>query len=312
MAITKPRKSLQKPKKIFDRLIERQERVDQKRQNPADLENYVALEDRITINREIFRKKLKKNYATYRESAKKIIPHTEHMLEQFSKDPKLKDGEFVFLDRDALPYMYIARELCEGYGFRREQFKKAILTNKAEEQISNSLKKYNVTTTNLITINSNGLEIQQIAKDIPNIAEIKNLKKIITETLDLTKPIVVIDTGIRGTAIKKYQILLKSINPKIKTYSAMFYASTFSKEYIDFLITKEHSIYINEIENTPKFNDKLLKTEDTGKRIALKRQRLDEPNQNLKGGFEDPVNASVFAMALRREIANYKKEKGIK
>lgn len=305
MVLTKPKRS------IFEKLLDRQARLYKLKQKPIDLEEHAALKERYR-NIDLYKRLATKKYIAFKKDARKFISQTEDILLQFSQKKDLKDAEFVFLDRDALPYMYIAREICGKRGFRKEQFKKAMLTNKAEEQMSGELKTFGIDSNNLISIESNGSSIIKIARNLPNTVEIKNLKRIISESTDLTKPIVVIDSGVRGNAVKKYQILLKAINPEIKTYSAMFYTSEFAKEFTDFFLEKQNHSNVEDVEEIPKFSGKLLKTENAGKNVKLRRQRLDRPDPNFKGGFEDPVNASLFAEALRRELVKYKKEKGIK
>ena len=259
------------------------------------------------------KKTIPKRYKKYREASKLLIEHTDNMLKRFSINPKLRNAEFVFLDRDALPYMHIARELCSKYGFRKEQFKPAKITDKAETQISNYLKKLDYHESQLISIMSNGEEIRQISKRLPNTSELRNLKTIIARELDLTKPIVVIDSGIQGTAVKKYQILLKSLNSNIQTHSSLFFTSLFSKDHVDLPITvPSYFANLKDIENTPKFQGKLLKTENQKQKIKLKRQDHSSPDSRFYGGFSDPLNSEIFMIALRNTLFRYKKEKGIK
>jgi hypothetical protein len=262
----------------------------------------------IITNREITRK-----YKQYRTTSQRIILQTQKMLERFSKEPKLKDAQFVFLDRDALPYMHISRELCQQYGLKREQFKPAIITKKAEEQIGSILDKIYKHKGTIISISSNGEEIRQIARKIERTREIKNLKKIISEEIDLTKPVVVIDSGYQGTAVKKYQILLKAINPDIQTYSSMFFTNYFASLNTEYVILdkNDHLGSIKEIENAPKFTGKLLKTEERKNTITFKRQKESSPDINLIGGYPEQANAEIFMIALRNQLARYKKEKGI-
>ncbi|MFA5746120.1 MAG: hypothetical protein WC932_04680, partial [archaeon] len=201
------------------------------------VDNLVRKFKRIKPDKKIDKIKLKEtipiNYKKYRKMSIYLIEHTDNMLKRFAINPKLKNAEFVFLDRDALPYMYIARELCSKYGFRKEQFKPAKITLNAEIEISNYLKKLDYLEYQFISIKSNGQKLKQISEQLPNTAELRNLKTIISKELDLTKPIVVTDSGLRGTAVKKYQILLKAINPKIQTHSVLFWTDALSRKYVD-------------------------------------------------------------------------------
>jgi hypothetical protein len=258
-----------------------------------------------------FKKQITTRYRNYRTTSRHLIVHTTQLLEKFSKDPKLKNAEFVFLDRDALPYMYIAREICPEFGFTKEQFKPAKITNKAEQQIDDVLRYLNIPEDTIISIKSNGEEINKISKRLSNTQELKNLKTIISQEIDLTKPVVVIDSGIRGTAVKKYQILLKAINPEIQTFSSMFMTEFYSGLHTDYTIDKTKPINLQEVESTPKFTGKLLKTETQKHKIKIRRQNHSNPEKKYDGGFSDPVNAEIFMIALRNTLARYKKENGI-
>lgn len=270
---------------------------------------------RVKKKLEPFKKKeIHTKYKNYRRTANKIITHTEKMLEIYSKEPRLKNAEFVFLDRDAVPYMHVAKELAHTRGFKREQFKSGKITHKLEEYFSHYFRKFKISEGELISISSNGSQLKKISKEIQKISEIKNLGKIISKEVDLKKPIVVIDSGYNGTAVKKYQLLLKIISPNTPTYSSMFYTSDYATQYTDYVIigNKDRIKHIGDVESVPKFTGKLLRTRTTNnKEIRITRQNREKPEVSLTGGFSDPETAEVFTLALRNQLALYKKKKGM-
>ena len=245
-----------------------------------------------------------KKYKHYRIISQKIILQTQKMLERFSKEQKLKDAQFVFLDRDALPYMHIARELCQGYGFRKEQFKPMLITKDAEEHIDTKLRNI-LTPKEYMALGSNTPELKTISNKVPLTPEIENLKLWIKNNIDLKKPIIIIDSGYNGTSVKRIQFLLADINPKIKSYSAMFYATEFAKSNLDYFFGNKSSESIETVEGLPKFNGKLLEISKTGK---IKREKETRTSTHLPS---EPANAEIFMIALRNQLARYKKEKGI-
>jgi hypothetical protein len=289
---------------FFERLEKR------KRQQISELESQSDLKktDFKTENRKfIDKQKVYLKYRTYRQNAKEIINQTISMLKRFSKDPKLRNAEFVFIDRDALPYMFIARELCSQYGFRKEQFKKILSSKEAEEHTDTKLiadihpKEY-------MLLESNSLRLKKMAKKIPLTSAIIELKKWIKQNINLKRPVVVIDSGYNGTSVKRLQLVLADIDPKIKSYSAMFFATRYSKPKLDYYFgdVDINKFSITDIEGVPKFQGKLLKIEK-GK---TKRERISA--QELTTGDLDPVMAEVSMIALRNTLFRYKKEKGIK
>jgi hypothetical protein len=257
-------------------------------------------------SRLVDKQKIYLKYKTYRKNAKEIINQTASMLEKLSKDSKLRNAEFVFIDRDALPYMFVAREICSKYGLKKEQFKKILSSKEAEVQIDTKL----VTTINpkeYMSLESNSHKLKEISKKIPLTTAVIALKSWIKKNITLSKPIVIIDSGYNGTSVKRLQMVLADINPNIKSYSAMFFATPYSKPKLDYYsgdtdITK---FGISDIEGLPKFQGKLLKIEK-GK---PKREKISA--QELRIGDLDTVMAEVSMIALRNTLARYKKEKGI-
>lgn len=297
-------KTLGKTKKgnLLERLEKREkrkykdisERTKLKRKNPT--------QPNILNKKDIYRK-----YSELRKPARTVIKQTVTMLERFQREPALRNAEFVFLDRDALPYMYIAKELCAEYGFKKKQFKKIISTEKSEQQIDAKLRT-TVNSSEYMSIESNSEEMTKIAGKIPLTPETEALKNWIIKNIDLSKPVVIVDSGYNGTSVKRTQFLINYINPKIKTYTSMFYSSNYSRKRLDYYLGdfKADSINISKIENIPKFQ---------GKALELKNEKLVREKiipTEILGGVHDPVGAELALIAVRNALFRYKKEKGIK
>jgi hypothetical protein len=250
------------------------------------------------------KKRINTKYRQYRINSKKIILQTENMLSILSKEPTLRNAEFVFLDRDALPYMHIARELCKEYGFNKEQFKPMLITREAENHIDTKLHNI-ITPKEYVALRSNSTELKTIGHKLPLTPTTEHLKLWIKRNIDLKKPIVVIDSGYNGTSVKRIQFLLADISPGIKSYSAMFYATEFAKSNIDYFLGDKSADGIETIEGVPKFNGKLLEINKNGR---IKREKETKTSTRAPS---QPANAEIFMIALRNQLARYKKEKGI-
>ena len=109
MAITKTLKVIGKTKRknLFEKLDKRNSSIFPKR----------------IFNRAI----IFKEYKRYRNNARKIILQTEHMLELFYKDPKLKDAQFVFLDRDGQHYILGLESITTGKYISHLVFKRRLI-----------------------------------------------------------------------------------------------------------------------------------------------------------------------------------------
>lgn len=251
------------------------------------------------------KQKINTKYRQYRLNSKKIIIQTEQMLSIFSKEPSLRTAEFVFLDRDALPYMFIAKELCSKYGFKKEQFKPMLLTREVEEHLDTKLHT-TITPKEYMTLKSNSPKLKKVGSKIPLTPAVENLKQWIKRNINLKKPIIIIDSGYNGTSVKRIQFLLSDINSRIKSYSAMFYATEFAKSNLDYFLGSELKGGLETIEGLPKFNGKLLEINEIGK---IKREK--EPQTHWRNTPSNPASAEIFMIALRNQLAKYKKEKGI-
>lgn len=306
MALSKPKAFTTLRKTKTGNFFERLEKREHKKQNEIREGTGLKKKEYNPNRKLIDKREVYRRYYNYRTNAKEIIKQTASMLERFRRDPKLRNAEFVFLDRDALPYMYIARELCREYGFRKEQFKKILSTKEAEKQINNALMS-TINAVEYMTLESNSKAIVDVAKKIPKTTAIRQLKKWIKGNIDLKKPVVVIDSGFNGTAVKRTQFILKDIDPRIETYSAMFLATKYAKPKLDYYFGEVdfEKFGINDIEGIPKFQGKLLKLKN-GKQIREKIWKSE-----VTDGTYNPVNAEIALIAIRNALFRYKKEKDI-
>jgi len=240
------------------------------------------------------------------------------MLKIFSEKPELRNAQFIFLERDASPYMWIAKEICQNYKLRKEQFKSLFFTANIRFILNRMMPLTEIEPTkeksDSLQLKYLGQKIKQ--QSIPElnekskrklwdweIKELQNTLKAYAKIVDINRPVVVIDTGFVGNSVKRVQALLYALNPRIKQYSAMFYISTGYEKYHDFNFSPSESAKgICKIENLPKFKGKIKSTRKIEERIIPER-------------YEDsasPVNAEIFMIALRNMLARYKHEKEIK
>ncbi len=77
----------------------------------------------------------------------------------------------------------------------------------------------------------------------------------------MNRSVVVIDSGFTDPSVKRTKFVLKLINSNIKLYSAMFFATPFAKEKLDYFFGKdnqENKFLISSVEDPPKHTGKLL------------------------------------------------------
>jgi len=137
---------------------------DQVRENYLDL---VKKKYKLKISKESLKKFIREKYIYYRKESKVLIDLTQKMLTQVSKRPELKDANFYFIERDAVPLMYIAKEIGPQFKFKPGQFQKLTSVSPNNPLFPEYLKK---------TINTDKpIILLDIGLYGSNIAEIENI-----------------------------------------------------------------------------------------------------------------------------------------
>jgi len=280
MPITKTLKRIgqQKPKNIYAELSKRGNKILRSRnekeisENLNDIATELRESKREWIDPDFIKKFLIKKYPEYQKVSRKIIWLTEKMLNIIKEKPELKDANFYFIERDALPYMYAARELCQNHGFNSHQFR----------EISWGW----------------GVEYEKKRYD--------DYKEYLTRNIDLNKPIVILDVGLHGTYVHKIRSVLRHLGKCSHTVLFTFRNNQMAKNFynMDTLIESEGDVFtILDTEQFPKFKKKTSYIEKQNDKIKLTKT-------GKENGERDIIAAEIFLIAFRNQLAKYKMKKG--
>lgn len=212
------------------------------------------------------------HYPEYQKLSKKIIRLTEKMLNIIKGKPELKNANFYFIERDALPYMYAARELCQNHGLNSNQFR----------EISWGW----------------GVEYEK--------ERYEDYKEYLKRNVDLNKPIVILDVGLNGTTVHKIKSVLRHLGKCPHTVLFTFKNNLIAKNFfnMDTHIESEGDVFtILDTEQFPKFKKKTSYIEKQKDKIKLTKT-------GKENGERDIVAAEIFLIAFRNQLAKYKMKIG--
>lgn len=313
-------------------------------------ENTVEVIDQQAANY-LFEKWFHKRVDAYRKDAETYVNLGKAMLKKLQsyaeeKNINLAESQFLFLDRDAIIFQYIGKQLSEIYGLDPKQFKALMSPHDLEKAIREE---------NEIVFEAihAGLPIEGVnskpvaaGDDLPSEGEYMVLpdrpEQMIASTLRdrsknnhemlstyetylkeekiRDKHLFVIDGWVMGTTTTIAKSLLQHFLPGADIHTWLIYGEDKTKHYRDFTVSGGGVIAThNFLERRPKFSKRLLSLQkDKNGKIYEKRwpsitydkndPNLDRRTLSLKLALDrnEPLHAKVFGMILKREIEHAK------
>lgn len=264
-------------------------------------DNKIEIEDSIAANY-LFKKRLYLKLDNYRRDARKFVTLTKDLLVRIQKyidERKLntQEIEFLFLDRDAIVFQFIGKQLAERYGLKPSQFRSLQLPNDLEDNIRNNSeyvfdalyngfpinkeKRASLTLTDikdmsLVWIDTTDWEptseVMSLSDDAYNILyhEIRKnslswdpllstYQKYLEQQKEFAKHIFLIDGGSIGTSLNIGKALFMQFLPEKEIHTWLVYGDSKSEHYRDFTVKTAHvSSVHNFLERWPKFSKRLL------------------------------------------------------
>lgn len=239
----------------------------------------------------MFKKWLHKNVAYYKEHAKKYIALTKDLLQKLvsyaeEKNIDPTDSQFLFLDRDAIIFQYIGKQLCEKYGLTPAQFRSLLSPNDLENKIRTENDEVFTAIYHGMPVATEKLAPVSIDDELP-MAEsesfilpaspekllswsIQDFARQNNEQLSIyqtylqeenfdKKHLIVIDGGIAGTTINISKALLKYFLPEADIHTGLIYGQENTQHYRDFTVHMSNVKATHDfLERRPKFSQRLL------------------------------------------------------
>jgi len=273
-----------------------------KKRNLRPLKKKIALKRKVEPTVYINQK-----YKEYRILSKLILKESLTLINKIKKHPELKKAQFLFLERDATPFHYVFKEILKKEGFKENQVNTVLTSKKLIDSYYQISKKDSSIPRDvhlLESLNEGKLkEISQrinqryLTEEILNFEKQKTISKINTK-----KPIILIDTGNYGSSLKITEIMLKTIFPDLKIYTALINKKANVPEKTTNFANNVYFNKSNNIENTPKFVNRLESIEIKNNKLNLKRTTDNKDPKNT-------IDAEIFSIALKNQILRHLKEK---
>jgi hypothetical protein len=272
-----------------------------KKRNLNPLKRKIAFKKK--VNPETY---INTKYKEYRILSRLILKESITLIKKIKKHPELKNSQFIFLERDATPFHYVFKEILEKEGFRENQVNTILTSKKLIDNYYEISKKDHMIPKEVYLLESlNESKLKEISQRINQrhlSQEILNFEKQKTiSRINPEKPLILIDTGNYGSSLKITEIMLKTIFPDLKIYTALINKKS---NVPDKTTNFSNNIYFkksNNIENTPKFVNRLESIEIEKNKLKLKRTTDNKDAKNT-------IDAEIFSIALKNQILKYLKE----